>query len=141
VCRLAPRSSRRFSKFPDANLLIKHSPLAADQTFEGINLDRYREAAHRLLPPGVKEVKTIEETPNPITINGWRSFRFVYSFEAPEAVTMRSVTFLSLDADEQLVLVTTAHQADFREAADRSWQIIRSWQPLLPGDELPPKGN
>jgi hypothetical protein len=131
----------QFPKFPDASLLLKHSPLTPDQPFEGLGLDRYREAAHRMLPPGVTGIKATEETASPITINRWRSFRFVFLYDASGTMEKRSVTFLSLNADDQLVLVTTAHELDFPEAADRSWQIIRSWQPFLPGDEKPPKGN
>jgi hypothetical protein len=94
-----------------------------------------------MLPPGVTGIKATEETASPITINRWRSFRFVFLYDASGTMEKRSVTFLSLNADDQLVLVTTAHELDFPEAADRSWQIIRSWQPFLPGDEKPPKGN
>ena len=54
---------------------------------------------------------------------------------------MLSITFLNIDAEEQLLLLTSASEKNFKEAAERSWQIIRTWQPILPGDERPPKGN
>jgi hypothetical protein len=52
-----------------------------------------------------------------------------------------TVTFLNISAEEQLILIVTATAQNFPEAAARSWQIIRSWQPILPGAEKPPKGS
>ena len=74
----------RFPKFPEASFLMKHSPVTADQPFTGVPLDRYREAARRLLPPGSTEVKALDETRDPLTINRWRSYRLAYTFTAVE---------------------------------------------------------
>ena len=131
----------RFPKFPEAGFLVKHSPVTADQPFSGVPLDRYREAARRLLPPGSTEVKARDETRDPLTINRWRSYRLAYTFAAGDTPMVGQVTFLNLSADEQLVLVTTASERNFAEAAARSFQIIRSWQPMLPGDEKPVRLN
>ena len=131
----------RFPKFPEASFLMKHSPVTADQPFTGVPLDRYREAARRLLPPGSTEVKALDETRDPLTINRWRSYRLAYTFTAAGTPMVQQVTFLNLSADEQLVLVTTASERNFAEAAARSFQIIRSWQPMLPGDEKPIRQN
>jgi hypothetical protein len=109
--------------------------------FEDMTLDRYREAARRLLPPGAKNTETLGEEPDPITINRWRSFRFAYSFESTGYLRKMTVTFLNISADEQLVLIVSGSEQNFPEAAARSWQIIRSWQPILPGQEKPPKGS
>ena len=131
----------RFPKFPEASFLVKHSPVTADQPFSGVPLDRYREAARRLLPPGSTEVKVLDETRDPLTINRWRSYRFACTFDAAGTPMVQHVTFLNLSADEQLVLVTTASERNFAEASARSFQIIRSWQPMLPGDEKPVRQN
>ena len=131
----------RFPKFSDILFILKHSPMASDQAFEGVTLDRYREAARRLLPPGAQDISMIGEEPDPITINRWRSYRFTYSCQSTGFLRRQSVTFLNISADEQLVLVVTATEQNFPEAAARSWQIIRSWQPILPGAEKPPKGS
>jgi hypothetical protein len=131
----------RFPKFEDILFILKHSPMSADQAFEGVTLDRYREAARRLLPPGAKNTETLGEEPDPITINRWRSFRFAYSFESTGYLRKMTVTFLNISADEQLVLIVSGSEQNFPEAAARSWQIIRSWQPILPGQEKPPKGS
>ena len=131
----------RFPKFPEASFLVKHSPVTADQPFSGVPLDRYREAARRLLPPGSTEVKALDETRDPLTINRWRSYRLACTFAAGGTPMVQQVTFLNLSADEQLVLVTTASERNFAEVAARSFQIIRSWQPMLPGDEKPVRQN
>ena len=131
----------RFPRFPEATFLVKHSPVTADQPFSGVPLDRYREAARRLLPPGSTEVKALDELRDPLTINRWRSHRLAYTFAAGSTPMVQQVTFLNLSADEQLVLVTTASERNFAEAAARSFQIIRSWQPMLPGDEKPVREN
>ncbi len=131
----------RFPKFPEASFLVKHSPVTADQPFTGVPLDRYREAARRLLPPGSTEVKLLDETRDPLTINRWRSYRLGCTFASGTTPMVQQVTFLNLSADEQLVLITTASERNFAEAAARSFQIIRSWQPMLPGDEKPVRQN
>ena len=131
----------RFPKFSDIIFILKHSPMSADQTFEGVTLDRYREAARRLLPPGAQDITVLAEELDPITINDWHSLRFTYSCVSTGAPRKQTVTFLNISPEEQLVLIVTATEQNFPEAAARSWQIIRSWQPLLPGQEKPPKGS
>jgi len=131
----------RFPKFSDIFFILKHSPMSADQPFEGVPLEQYREAAHRQLPPGAQEIKVLPEEVEPMPINNWHSHRFHYSCVAEGEVRHVSVTFLNISADEQLLLVVSSKELNVKEADARSWQIIRSWQPLLPGDELPPKGS
>jgi hypothetical protein len=125
----------RFTKVPDASFLIKSSPMTPDQPFEGIALDRYREAARRLLPPGAKEVKALDEVDNTLPINRWTSRRFSYTFESGDTVMAMSITFLNLNKEDQLILVTSSTEKNFNEASERSFQIIRTWQPLMPKDE------
>ncbi len=77
----------------------------------------------------------------PRTINRWRSYRLACTFDAGGTPMIQQVAFLNLSADEWLVLVTTASARNFAEASGRSFQIIRSWQPMLPGDEKPVRQN
>ena len=131
----------RFPKFPEASFIVKHSPVTADQPFSGVALERYREAARRLLPPGSTEVQVRDETRDPLTINRWHSYRLAYTFASGPVPMALHVTFLNLSAGEQLVLVTAASERNFAEATARSFQIIRTWQPMLPGDEKPVRQN
>ena len=82
-----------------------------------------------------------DETRDPLTINRWRSYRLAYTFASGTVPMVQQITFLNLSADEQLVLVATASERNFAEAAARSFQIIRTWQPMLPGDEKPVRQN
>jgi hypothetical protein len=131
----------RFEKLPDATFLIKNSPMTPDQVFEGVSLERYREAARRLLPPGAKNVKALDETADTLPVNRWTSRRFSYICDSGETPMAISVTFLNLNSQDQLILVTTATERNFADAADRSFHIIRTWQPLLPMDEKPVKSS
>lgn len=131
----------RFEKLPDATFLIKNSPMTPDQVFEGVSLERYREAARRLLPSGAKNVKALDEAANTLPVNRWTSRKFSYICDSGDTPMAVSVTFLNLNSEEQLILVTTATERNFADAADRSFQIIRTWQPLLPKDEKPIKSS
>jgi hypothetical protein len=122
----------RVPALPDLILVLRPSPMAADQPFQGVSFERYREAARRLLPPGSARVKALAENAEPITINGWHSFRFVYSFETANAYRMQSVTFVNLDDGQQITLITASKESNFEEASARAWQIIRTWHPLPP---------
>ena len=122
----------RFPKFSDILFILKHSPMSADQAFEGVTLEFYREAARRLLPPGAKNIESYGEETDPITINRWRSYRFTFTCESTGFLRKITITFLNISAQEQLVLIVTASLQNFPEAANRSWQIIRSWQPIRP---------
>jgi hypothetical protein len=115
--------------------------MSADQAFEGVTLEFYREAARRLLPPGAKNIESYGEEADPITINRWRSYRFTFTCESTGFLRKITITFLNISAQEQLVLIVTSSLQNFPEAANRSWQIIRSWQPIRPGAEKVPKGS
>ncbi|MEA3213651.1 MAG: hypothetical protein QOE70_6708 [Chthoniobacter sp.] len=54
---------------------------------------------------------------------------------------LQSVTFLNLNDSDQIPLITSAREKDFAEAAERSFQIIRTWQEMLPGDARPARGS
>src|SRR5258708_25235617 len=68
----------RFRNLPKAQFIMRRSPMAADEPFQGVSLERYREAAHRLLPTGSTDVKLIEEAHDPVTLNQWHSYRFLF---------------------------------------------------------------
>ena len=131
----------RFEKFPDVMFQIKTSPLTPDQPFSGIPLERYREAARRMVPPGAKGTQVVEEAEDPLPINQWKSYRITLACDLTDVPSRLVVTFLNLDEDQQLVLLTKSSERSFAEATQRSWQIIRTWQEFLPGDERPSGSN
>ncbi|WP_131989390.1 hypothetical protein [Chthoniobacter flavus] len=126
----------RFLRVPNAFLILRPSPMSADEPFVGVSLLRYREAAHRFLPPGVASVESLEEISDPITSHGWHSFRFAYSYIEQGTPRICSVTFINIRPEEQIVMLVAAPSKDFDDAAHRSWFIVRTWQ-VLPAENGP----
>jgi hypothetical protein len=131
----------RFPKVPEASFLVMRSRLSTDDKFEGAALERYRESAKRLLPVQARGSAIREETPDPFPINDWKSYRIVLTYEVGALRHAQSVTFLNLNETDQIVLITSAPEKDFEEAAHRSYQIFRTWQEMLPGDDRPASGS
>lgn len=131
----------RFDKLQFVDFLVTRSRHTPSEIFEGRYLEQYRDSAKRLLPLQARGAAIHEEVANPLPINDWVSYRFVISAELPSGKIFQEVTFLNLNENDQIVLVTTAPERDFEEARHRSFQIIRTWQPMLPGDEKPLTGN
>ena len=131
----------KFPKFPDIDFILVPSQFKPDAAFDETNLAAYREAARKLLPARAHDAEIAEEKVNPIPINGWKSFRALIRFKMDSRACVQTVTFINVSERDQIVLVTTAPERDWNEASERSWQIARSWQEMLPGDEGPGKGS
>ncbi len=125
----------RFPKVADASFRMTRSTIGADQPMSEGSLEQYRTTAISLVPSGATDVVITEETANPLPINRWVSHRFVASYRIGAVVMKQSVTFLNLNPETQIMLLTSAFGKSFTEAADRSFQIIRSWHEVLPEDE------
>ena len=134
-------TSFRFAKLPDVDFIVIPSKFKPSDAFDETKLVQYREAARSLAPARSRGVETIEEQANPIPINRWTSFRVKLRFTMDSRAYSQEVTFLNVSEADQVVLVTSAPERDWTEATDRSWQILRSWQEMLPGDEVKVKGN
>jgi len=122
----------RFPAIPGAMLILKPSPLAADEAFSASTLERYREAALRLLPEGTTEVTRLAETEDPFPISGWHSYSMAFAFEVSGARQRASVTFANVNKTEQIVAITLADEAGFDDATEKSWSIIRTWHSTAP---------
>ncbi len=141
---VAPRyggANFRFPKFPDVDLIVMPSSFTPNVPFDETKLDEYRDAAKKLLPASARTAEIKVEKANPLPINNWKSFLMELHFTMNSRAYIQTVTFLNLNERDQIVLVTSAPEKDWNEAGERSWQIVRSWQEMLPGDEGPPKGN
>lgn len=131
----------RFKKFPDASFIVRKSTLTPAVPFDGPELDQYRAAARGLLPVGVQTSEIADEVRDPLPINNWRSYRVTLRFVRSGQPTQQSVTFFNLDEREQVALVTTAPLKFWDEIAARSFNIIRTWQPMNPNDLTLPTEN
>ena len=134
-------ASFRFPKLPDIDFIVIPSRFKPADAFDETKLVQYREAARSLLPARGRKAETAEEIANPIPINGWKSFRIKLRFAMDARAYVQEVTFVNVSEQDQIVTVTSAPERDWNEADARSWQILRSWQEMLAGDEGPPKGN
>ena len=130
-----------FPKLPDIDFIVVPSRFTPDVPFDEARLIEYREAARKLLPTRAHGAEITEEVANPIPINKWKSFRMTLRFAMDSRACLQTVTFLNLNERDQIVLVVSAPQQDWNEAGERSWQIVRSWQEMLPGDEAAPSEN
>ncbi len=131
----------KFPKFPDIDLIVMPSTFTPNDPFDETKLTGYRDAARKLLPARARGAEISEEKFDPLPINRWKSFLVQLRFTMDSRPFLQTVTFLNLNERDQIVIVTSAPEREWNEAGDRSWQIVRSWQEMLPGDEGPPKGN
>lgn len=134
-------TSFRFPKLPDIDFIVLPSKFKPSDAFDETKLVQYREAARSLAPAQSRGVETVGEQANPIPINRWQSFRVKLRFTMNSRLYAQEITFLNVSEADQVVLVTSAPERDWSEATERSWQILRSWQEMLPGDEAKSKGN
>lgn len=130
-----------FTTLPGTNLNIRESTLTTEVPFSDKSLELYRSAALLLVPKGIKDAKIESEESDPIPVNNWHSYRFVFAYYTGTVAAKRSVTFLNVSEKQQLILVVTATAQNFAAAAVRSHQIICSWHELQPSEQKPTTGN
>jgi hypothetical protein len=122
----------RFIKLKDAAMRLRPSSFGVEVKFAPETLDQYQEAARRLLPQIAEDVVLEQQTANPITINRWKSHRFVYKYKTPAGEMCESITFLNITPAQQVILQVYSSEKDFADAAERAWDIIRRWHELDP---------
>jgi hypothetical protein len=127
----------RFPKFSSASFRLMLSPHKTSELFAAPDLERYRATVMQLIPTAAVQPIVEEESVDPIPVNRWRSYRFVLSWSAGAERVRRSVTFLNVSPEQQIILQTTATLKEFDEAALRSYEIIRTWHPMLADDVRP----
>jgi hypothetical protein len=130
-----------FTKFPGASFSMRESTLTPKTPFSDNSLELYRANALTLIPQGTTGAKIEEEASDPIPVNNWHSYRFVFSYYTGTTSAKRSITFLNISDKQQLILITTATGQNFSIADARSHLIICSWHELQPDEEKPPTGN
>jgi hypothetical protein len=127
----------KFGRLPSASFLAVRSRHSPEDKFEGPPLERYRESARRLIPVQGRGVLIREEQADPFPINNWKSYRFIISFDIGTVHYLQSVTYLNLTADDQITLLVSSPEKDFKEADVISFNTFRTWQEMLPGDDKP----
>ena len=121
----------RFIKLKHAEMRLRPSSFSVEIKFSDA-LDRYQEAARKLLPQIAEGVVLEQQTKNPLFINGWQSHRFVYKYTTPAGEIRESITFLNITPSQQVVVQVYAGDKDFTDASERGYDIIRRWHELDP---------
>ncbi len=125
----------RFKNVPFASMTLRHSPLRSRPPFDAKSNPEYVKVAQALLPGAAEGITIVAEAKDVLPINGWQSYRVVFSYTLAQAKMMESITFLNFDANQQLIIQTGARAGDFAFATERADEIMRRWHEVLPGDE------
>ena len=120
----------KFIKLKHAEMRLRPSSFGVETKFGPDTLDRYQEAARKLLPQLAESVVLIQQTKNPLPINGWESHRFVFKYTTATGEVRESITFLNITPSQQVIVQVYAGEKDFADASDRGNDIIRRWHEL-----------
>ena len=122
----------RFIKLEHAEMRLRPSSFSVEIKFEPATLDRYQEAARKLLPQVANNVVLEQQMENPLPMNAWKSQRFVYSYTTPFGEFRESITFLNITPTTQVIVQVYAMAKNFADASERAYDIIRRWHELDP---------
>ena len=120
----------------DGKLTIKPSPLKPSDLFSGSTLETYRKEALALVPPQATDVVLKQEASNPLSFNGWASYRVTYGYKFPGRTFLLSATFLNFSEKQQILLVTTGTPSDFERIESLSYHLLGAWRQLRPGESI-----
>ena len=126
----------RFKSFPLADMSLRPSSFTPEIPFSTEKLPDYRRAARELLGPMAEVVEQSEPEFDVLPINEWKSCRFNFTFKQAGLVLKADVTFLNLSKSQQIVIVTSAKEAEFTDVQGRAHKIMSRWHLVQPGDEL-----
>lgn len=122
----ADAAAFRFQDLQGAATKLARSQTSARLQFDEKNLASYRNIARNSLSLEASEVAMEEERANPITINGWTSYRFVFTYKLFGTAQRRSITFINYNPDEQLIFDVSAAANDYEKVYARSFKILNS---------------
>lgn len=126
----------RFVKLKNAEMRLRPSSFPAETGFGPETLDRYQEAARKLIPQGAEGVVLERQTPNPMSINQWKSHRFEYKYRTTAGEVRESITFLNITPTQQVIVQVHAMEKNFVDASERAWDILRRWHEVDPSSVI-----
>ncbi|MEO6741446.1 MAG: hypothetical protein ABIP20_14445 [Chthoniobacteraceae bacterium] len=122
----------RFTKFNHGEMRLRPSSFGTTVMFGPDTLDRYEEAARKLLPQLAEMVTLIEQVKNPWPINHWQSHRFIFTYATSAGEVSESITFLNITPSQQVIVQVYAMAKDFPDVSGRAYDTIRRWHELDP---------
>ncbi len=123
-----------FGDLPMEEMRVTHSRFRPTTGFDALGLKQYEEAARATIPTGVLKAFQ-KELPGAITIDGWTSHQFVFTYNFYGSEITRSVTFLNYSKKEQLQIVITAPARDYEKCYRRAYLILNSLYEIREGEE------
>ena len=97
-----------------------------------------RDVFQHALTAGRGKVGTLVESElDPLPINGLRSYRVTFSYQAANEARRQSIIFLNSKPTEQILVQTDSAERNFHAISARAFNIIRHWQEIRLGDEGP----
>ncbi len=112
----------------DTMVRLEKSPFAPDLAFKDKALDSYRRRVLASVPQGATETQIAEDRDEPLPIFHWKSHEFVVDYVFFGRAFRRSMVFLDLNAQEQILVTTVAPKAGFDRAHGVAFDVLRSWQ-------------
>ena len=123
-------SSLRAVLFSD---LAPHSNVAfslSQKPMLPTNPDDQKAARTTVLASAGKDAENVTldaETPDPLPINGWRTFEFRIAYDISDTRFQKSVMLVRLNAIEELQVTVTGPRNEFSKAASAAMTCLRTW--------------
>jgi hypothetical protein len=109
-----------------ATIKLRKSPASPGIPFDPKGFESYKSVAHSLLPAEVTNLTMIDAKPGAISINGWKSVQFTYSYTALGKNYKRSITFLNFTDTQQYIFDVSAALPDYGKAYARGYNVLNS---------------
>jgi hypothetical protein len=119
-----------FNDVKTGSVKLSKSRMNPELPFDEKNLELYRAAARMLLPPEAKDVLLAGEKPNAISMNGWTSHQFDFTYSLFGFPYRRSVTFLNYSEKEQIIFDVSAPAPDYEKSYARGYRVLNSLSDL-----------
>jgi hypothetical protein len=116
----------QFADLRNAAMKILRSQTKPAVPFDEKNIQFYRNTARTLLAADAANVELQEEKPNAISINGWTSHQFIYTYTLFGASYRRSITFLNYSETEQFIVDVIAVADDYEKTYARGYRVLNS---------------
>ncbi len=116
----------RFEDAPTAAARISKSSSPATVPFDEKGIPVYEALARTVLPAEASDVLLVEQVPDAIMINGWKSTQFTFTYQFFGLSYRRSITFVNFSESEQLVFDVSARESDYGRIYARSYRVLNS---------------
>jgi len=120
----------RFVDLKGAAMKMSRSQMNPALKFDEKNLVAYRSLARTLLASDATNVQPGEEKPDAISINGWTSHQFTFTYDRSGVRFCRSITILNYNETEQFIIDVTSEAPDYEKAYARGYRVLNSLSSL-----------